>query len=56
VAPVHVQSPAQGECAQPDGGCDRKSGAPNNPQGNSQGNLQGNSQAGNAATGQGGSR
>ena len=60
VAPVHVQSPAQGECAQPDGGCDGKSGAPNNPQGspqgNSQGNLQGNSQAGNAATGQGGSR
>jgi general secretion pathway protein J len=52
VAPVHVQSPAQGECAQPDGGCDRKSGAPNNPQGN----LQGSSQAGNAATGQGGSR
>ena len=56
VAPVHVQSPAQGECAQPDGGCDRKSGAPNNPQGNSQGNLQRSSQAGNAATGQGGSR
>jgi general secretion pathway protein J len=52
VAPVHVQSPAQGECAQPDGGCDGKSGAPNNPQGNSQGS----SQAGNAATRQGGSR
>ncbi len=52
VAPVHVQSPAQGECAQPDGGCDGKSGAPNNPQGSPQGN----SQAGSAATGQGGSR
>ena len=52
VAVVHVQSPAQGECAQPDGGCDGKSGAPNNPQGNSQGS----SQAGNAATRQGGSR
>ena len=56
VAPVHVQSPAQGECAQPDGGCDGKSGAPNNPQGSPQGNSQGNSRAGNAATGQGGSR
>jgi general secretion pathway protein J len=52
VAPVHVQSPAQGECAQPDGGCDGKSGAANNPQGNSQGS----SPAGNAAARQGGSR
>jgi general secretion pathway protein J len=60
VAPVHVQSPARGDCAQPDGACDGKSGAPNNPQANSQatsqGSPQGNSQAGNAATGQGGSR
>jgi general secretion pathway protein J len=46
VTPVHVQSPAQGDCARPDGGCDGKSGAPNNSQGNSQ--------AGNATTGQGG--
>jgi general secretion pathway protein J len=51
VAPVHVQSPAQNDCAQPADGCDGKSGAPENSQGNSQGN----SQAGNAATGQGGS-
>src|SRR5258706_8388361 len=58
VAPVHVQSPAQNDCAQPADGCDGRSGAPQNSQGNfqgnSQGNLQGNSQAGNAATGQGG--
>jgi general secretion pathway protein J len=47
VAPVHVQSPAQNDCAQPSAGCDGKSGAPQNSQGNSQ--------AGNAATGQGGS-
>jgi general secretion pathway protein J len=52
VAPVHVQSPAQSECAQPDGGCDGKSGAPTN----SQASPQGNSQAGNTAAGQGGSR
>jgi general secretion pathway protein J len=63
VTPVHVQSPAQGDCAQPDGGCDGKSGAPNNPPGNPQGNAQGNpqgnpqgnsQQTGNTATGQGG--
>jgi general secretion pathway protein J len=58
VTPIHVQGPAQGDCAQPDGGCDGKPGAPNNPQGNAQGNPQGNSsgisQAGSAATGQGG--
>jgi general secretion pathway protein J len=48
VAPVHVQSPAQGDCAQPDGGCDGKAGAPNNPQGNSQ--------AASAVTGQGASQ
>jgi general secretion pathway protein J len=51
VAPVHVQSPAQNDCAQPADGCDGKSGAPQNSRGNSQEN----SQAGNAATGQGGS-
>jgi general secretion pathway protein J len=60
VAPVHVQSSAQSDCAQPGGGCDGKSVAPNNSQGmrqgNLQGNLQGNSQAGTAATGQGGSQ
>lgn len=55
VAPVHVQSPAQNDCAQPADGCDGKSGAPQNSQGNSQQNSQENSQAGNAATGQGGS-
>ena len=62
VTPVHAQSPAQGDCAQPaqpGGGCDGKPGAANNPQGNLQGNAQANSQAGsqptgNAATGQGG--
>jgi general secretion pathway protein J len=46
VAPVHVQSPAQGDCAQSDGGCDGKSVAPNNSQGNSQ--------PGSVAAGQGG--
>jgi general secretion pathway protein J len=46
VAPVHVQSPAQGDCAQSDGGCDGKPVAPNNSQGNSQ--------AGIVAAGQGG--
>lgn len=60
VAPVHVQSPAQGDCAQSDGGCDDRSGAPNSPQGNSQGNPQGNPQGSSQgssqqmATGQGG--
>ena len=48
VAPVHVQSPAQGDCAQPDGGCDGKPVAPNNSQGSSQ--------AGSAATAQGGTQ
>jgi len=48
VAPVHVQSPAQGDCAQSDGGCDGKPVAPNNSQGNSQ--------AGSVAAGQGGMR
>jgi general secretion pathway protein J len=56
VAPVHVQSPAQNDCAQPADGCNGKSGAPQSSQGDAQGsgNSQGNSQAGNAATGQGG--
>jgi general secretion pathway protein J len=67
IAPVHVQSPGQADCAQPEGGCDAKPDAANNPQGgsqgspqaNSQGNPQGNpqgssSQMGNATTGQGG--
>jgi general secretion pathway protein J len=52
VAPVHVQSPAQNDCAQPAESCDGKSAAPENSQSDSQGNSQGNSQAGNAATGQ----
>jgi general secretion pathway protein J len=55
VVPVHVQSPAQNDCAQPADGCDGKSGTPQNSQGIAQGNAQGNSPAGNAATGQGGS-
>jgi len=46
VTPIHVQSPAQGACTPAAGGCDGKSGAPNNSPGNSQ--------AGNAATGKGG--
>jgi len=54
VTPVHVQSPAQGDCAQPEGVCDGKSGAPKGSQGNAQEDSQANSQAGNAATGQGG--
>jgi general secretion pathway protein J len=60
IAPVHVQSPAQNDCAQAADGCDGKSVAPENSQGNSQensqGNSQGSSQTGNAATGQGGMR
>jgi general secretion pathway protein J len=59
VTPVHVQSPAQGDCAQPDGNCGGKPGAPRNPQGSAQGNPQGISpgssqQTGSAVTGQGG--
>jgi general secretion pathway protein J len=56
VAPVHVQSSAQSDCAQPGSGCDGKSVAPSNSQARPQGNLQGNLQAGTAATGQGGSQ
>ena len=48
VAPVHVQSPAQADCAQSDGGCDGKPVAPNNSQGNPQ--------TGSAATAQGGTQ
>jgi general secretion pathway protein J len=48
VAPVRVQSPAQADCAQSDGGCESKSVAPNNSQGNSQ--------VGSAATAQGGTQ
>jgi general secretion pathway protein J len=48
VAPVHVQSPAQADCAQSDGGCEGKPVAPNNSQGNSQ--------AGSAAAAQGGTQ
>ena len=48
VAPVHVQSPAQADCAQSDGGCKGKPVAPNNSQGSSQ--------AGSAATAQGGTQ
>jgi general secretion pathway protein J len=52
VAPVHVQSPAHSDCAQPDASCDGKSAASKNPQASPQGV----SPAGNAATGQGGSK
>jgi general secretion pathway protein J len=59
VVPVHVQSPAKGDCT-PDGACDRKSDPSNdnqaNSQANSEGNSPGSSQAANAATAQGGSR
>jgi general secretion pathway protein J len=55
VTPVHVQSAAQGDCAQPNGKCDGKPGDPNGPQATSQANSQGNSQT-TAATGQGGGR
>lgn len=55
VTPVHVQSPGQGDCAQPNGKCDGKPGDPNGPQASSQANSQGNSQT-TAATGQGGGR
>jgi general secretion pathway protein J len=44
IAPVHIQSPAQADCAQPEGGCDAKPDAPNNPQAGSQGSSQANSQ------------
>jgi general secretion pathway protein J len=44
VTPVHVDAPAQGGCAQPDGKCDDKPGAQNNPQGDAQGSPRGNSQ------------
>jgi len=44
VTPVHVDAPAQGGCAQPDGNCDGKPGAPNNPQADAQQNPQANSQ------------
>jgi general secretion pathway protein J len=66
VTPVHVQSPGQGDCTQPNAqpnaqpsgqpsGCDSKQGTPGNPQAGSQGVAQGNSQqTPNAATGQGG--
>jgi general secretion pathway protein J len=55
VAPVHVQSPAQNDCAQPADACDGKSDALQNSQGKSQAISEGNSPAGNPATGQGGS-
>jgi general secretion pathway protein J len=36
VTPVHVQSPAIGDCTQPDGKCDGKGAAPGTPQANPQ--------------------
>jgi general secretion pathway protein J len=56
VVPVHVQSPAKGDCAQQDGACDGKSDDPNNPQANSEGNSPGRPQAANAENAQGGLR
>lgn len=44
VTPVHIDAPAQGDCAQPDGNCNGKPDAQNNPQGSAQGNPQGNPQ------------
>jgi general secretion pathway protein J len=45
VTPVHVDAPAQGACAQPEGNCDgNKPGAPNNPPGDPQQSPQANSQ------------
>jgi len=51
VTPIHVDAPAQADCAQPDGNCDGKPPAQNNPQGGPQENPQGNS--GNSANTQG---
>ena len=57
VTAIHVQSPAQGDCSQPNGNCDGTQGNPANPQAGSQAASQGNSQqAGNAAVGLGGLR
>jgi general secretion pathway protein J len=55
VTPVHVQSAAQGDCAQPNGKCDGKPADPNGPPARPEANSQGNSQTA-AATGQGGAR
>lgn len=56
VTPVHVDAPAQGDCARPDGNCDAKPGAQSNSQDGTQGNSQAASQAvaAGAAAGQGG--
>ena len=57
VAPVHVQSPAQGDCSQPNGNCDGTQGNPASPQAGPQANSQGNSQqTGNAPARVGGLR
>ena len=53
ITPVHVQSPAQGDCAQPEGSCDAKPDAPNNPQGGPQGNPQANAQGNSQGSSQG---
>lgn len=54
VTPVHIQSPAQDDCAQPGAGCDGKPGDAKNSQGTPQGKSQADpQQTGNAATGQG---
>ena len=42
--PVHVDAPAQGDCARPDGNCDSKPTAQNDPQGGAQKTPQANSQ------------
>ena len=54
--PVHVDAPAQGDCARPDGNCDGKPAAQNNPQGGVQGNPQGNPQGNSQPMGNQGGR
>jgi general secretion pathway protein J len=55
VTPVHVQSPAGGDCEQPDGRCGGNAGTPGAPQGGAQqGGAQGNAPAGSPQTGNAG--
>jgi general secretion pathway protein J len=57
VTPVHVQSPAGGDCAQPDGRCGGNPGTPGAQQGGAQGNAPaGSPQTGNAGAVQGNSQ
>jgi general secretion pathway protein J len=56
VTPVHVDAPAQGNCAQPGDNCDSKPSDQNNPQGGAQGNPQGSPQGNSQAMGNQGGR